>query len=388
MTTRTVTAMFNTRAEADTAAQQLSSELGVARSAVRTSAEGGAETSSYSSAPSGQDTGFLASLKNLFLPEEDRYAYEEGVRRGNVLVTATIDENQVDRACAILENAGAVDLDQQEESWRQSGWSGYSAPSAATTSAAAGALGTSPTLAGTAGVADTSGLAGVAPTSVSGSGLETGASARAFSDETARRANTGSDQVIPVVEERLVVGKREVGRGSVRVRSYVVERPVEQQVTLHEERVDIDRRPVDRALTEDDRAAAFQERTIEATARSEEAVVGKEARVVEEIAIHKEASDRTETVRDTVRKTEVEVEDGKGVATGGTATTRSGSGTLSDNAATRATDRTLNTNVSGTNPGADAPDGTPGNPPGTMASRAVDKTLGTNISGANPGRKS
>ena len=50
--------------------------------------------------------------------------------------------------------------------------------------------------------------------------------------------------------------------------------------------------------------------------------------------------------------------------------------------------RTLNTNVSGTNPGANAPDGTPGNPKGTMASRAVDKTLGTNISGANPGNKS
>ena len=52
-----------------------------------------------------------------------------------------------------------------------------------------------------------------------------------------------------------------------------------------------------------------------------------------------------------------------------------------------AVDRTLGTNMSGSNPGANAPDGTPGNPPGTMASRAVDKTLGTNISGANPNRK-
>ncbi len=55
--------------------------------------------------------------------------------------------------------------------------------------------------------------------------------------------------------------------------------------------------------------------------------------------------------------------------------------------AAAAVDQTLNTNVSGTNPDVNAPDGTGSNPPGTMASRAVDKTLGTNISGANAERK-
>lgn len=50
-------------------------------------------------------------------------------------------------------------------------------------------------------------------------------------------------------------------------------------------------------------------------------------------------------------------------------------------------DRTLNTNICGRNPGAEAPDGTPGSPEGTMASRAVDETLGTSTSGTNPGRK-
>ena len=54
--------------------------------------------------------------------------------------------------------------------------------------------------------------------------------------------------------------------------------------------------------------AAFQERTIEARATSEEAVVSKEARVVEEIGLKKEATDRVETVRDKLRKTEVEIE--------------------------------------------------------------------------------
>jgi stress response protein YsnF len=93
----------------------------------------------------------------------------------------------------------------------------------------------------------------------------------------------------------------------VRVRSYVVETPVEEQVTLREERVAVERRPADRALG--DAEQAFQERTIEAEERAEEAVVSKEARVTEEVVVRKEAEQRTETISDTVRSTEVEVDD-------------------------------------------------------------------------------
>ena len=57
---------------------------------------------------------------------------------------------------------------------------------------------------------------------------------------------------------------------------------------------------------------AFKERTIEVEERGEEAVVSKEARVVEEVVVRKEADQRTETVSDTVRKTEVDVEDERG----------------------------------------------------------------------------
>ena len=125
--------------------------------------------------------------------------------------------------------------------------------------------------------------------------------------ELRAKSVSGGEEAIPVIEEQVRVGKREVGRGNVRVRSYVVERPVEEQVNLREERVTVERRPVDRELTSG--AAAFQERTIEATERGEEAVVDKQARVVEEVGLRKDVDTRTETVRDTVRKTEVEVED-------------------------------------------------------------------------------
>ena len=85
---------------------------------------------------------------------------------------------------------------------------------------------------------------------------------------------------------------------------------MQDQVTLRQEHVQVDRHPVDRPLGPADRAD-FQDRVVEATESAEEAVVDKQARVREEVVLRKTAEDRTETVRDTVRHTEVEVEDGR-----------------------------------------------------------------------------
>lgn len=119
------------------------------------------------------------------------------------------------------------------------------------------------------------------------------------------------ETTIPVVEEQLQVGKREVERGGVRVRSRIVERPVQEELRLREERVSVERRPVDRPATEAD-LNRVREGTFEVTERAEQAVVNKEARVVEEVAIGKEVGERTETVTDTLRKTEVDVEQTEG----------------------------------------------------------------------------
>jgi uncharacterized protein (TIGR02271 family) len=83
--------------------------------------------------------------------------------------------------------------------------------------------------------------------------------------------------VIPVVEEELRVGKRDVHQGEVKVKSHVVETPFTEQVNLQQERVSVERRPVDRPLSGNERA--FQDRTIEVEQRGEEAVVSKDARV-------------------------------------------------------------------------------------------------------------
>ena len=54
---------------------------------------------------------------------------------------------------------------------------------------------------------------------------------------------TGKEQVIPVVKEELKVGKRAEER-RYRIRAYVVETPVERDVTLRDERVIVEHRPV------------------------------------------------------------------------------------------------------------------------------------------------
>ncbi len=126
-------------------------------------------------------------------------------------------------------------------------------------------------------------------------------------------ANTTDQTSIPVVEEELVVGKREVDLGGVRVYSHIVERPVSADVSLHNESVGIQRRAVNRPAT----AADFQTgaQPIELRATGEEAVVGKTARVVEEVSVGRQGSDRTETINDTVRKTEVDIEQIPGTET-------------------------------------------------------------------------
>jgi len=244
-----------------------------------------------------QDEGFWGAIKNLFVPDEDYHAYGHAIGRGHamlmVMPTGGMDRRRI---IEVLEASGPLDFDAKLEEWRQAGYDYTGAPRAtergrAEPTVTSGGSGTGYK----AGTGTSGALGSTTPTTV---GTKTGTT----------QQMTGNQDTVKVVEERLRVGKREVAQGAVRVRSYVVERPVEEHVRLHEERIKVERRPVDRPVSDAD-ANLFQERTIEARATAEEAVVQKEARVVEEIGIRKEAQDRTETVRDTVRETKVEVDD-------------------------------------------------------------------------------
>ncbi len=122
-------------------------------------------------------------------------------------------------------------------------------------------------------------------------------------------------EAIPVVREELRVGKRPITRGAVRVYSQMTEQPVQENIPLREERVRVDRRKADRPATEADIEAANRG-VIEVTETVEEPVVEKVARVVEEVVITKDVNERTQNVRDTLRRSDVRVEDAKGTRGG------------------------------------------------------------------------
>lgn len=194
-----------------------------------------------------------SELASLGMPDKDYDHLKDGVRNGGLVVAVTTDGNNSNTIEEIFAKHSARKIDEAQKV----GDAGYAA--------AAVSLAAAP-------------LAG----------------------ETLQ-----SETAIPIVAEELVVGKRAVDQGGVRVFRRVVEIPVEQSVNLHEEHVKVERRPVDRAVTESD--LAFGDRTIELTETAEEAVISKRARVVEEVLVGKRTSEHVETIHDTVRKTEVEV---------------------------------------------------------------------------------
>lgn len=130
---------------------------------------------------------------------------------------------------------------------------------------------------------------------------------RNLTEQQRLELNQNEQHSIPVVEESLQVGKREVERGGVRVQSKIVERPVDEQINLREEHVHVERKPVNRPVAPGD-MAAFREGTIELHERAEEAVVAKQARVVEEVIVGKEVNQRTQQIHETLRHTEVSID--------------------------------------------------------------------------------
>jgi uncharacterized protein (TIGR02271 family) len=128
-------------------------------------------------------------------------------------------------------------------------------------------------------------------------------------------AGAGAEEVIPLGEEVLEVGKRTVERGTARVRRFVAETPVEREVTLRRERVVVERR---RPVGETPAGEVLTELTIEAHETEEVPVVAKRVRLRGEVVVRTERSERVETVRETLRRDEVEVQQPGGRRRNGT----------------------------------------------------------------------
>lgn len=118
-------------------------------------------------------------------------------------------------------------------------------------------------------------------------------------------ANTAA--TVPVIEENLNIDKKEVVSGGERITSTVIETPVQESILLKEEHIQIERQPTDKPASEAD-FQTFKEGEIVLTEHKEIPVVTKQARVVEEVSILKTVSESEKVVKDTVRKTEVDIE--------------------------------------------------------------------------------
>jgi uncharacterized protein (TIGR02271 family) len=117
---------------------------------------------------------------------------------------------------------------------------------------------------------------------------------------------TGQDQVnVPLSEEQLQVGKRQVEAGRARIRKVVHTEQVEQPIELQHEEIEIERVAPDAATVPE---GAFQEQEIEVPVMREEPVVAKEAQVTGQVTVNKNVQTETQTVGDQVRKEDVEID--------------------------------------------------------------------------------
>jgi uncharacterized protein (TIGR02271 family) len=128
-------------------------------------------------------------------------------------------------------------------------------------------------------------------------------------DRLATARVAGDEEIrIPVMEEELTATVRQQEAGAVRIEKDVIEEERTLEVPVTEERIRVERRVVDRAATAAD-AGAFEETVIDVPLRSETVDVQKQARVAEEVVVSKDAVQRTEQVRGTVRREEVSVDE-------------------------------------------------------------------------------
>lgn len=220
--------------------------------------------------------GFWQRLFGNTLEEDQAEVYEDAMRTGGVVLSLRADEDELPRALGILDA-------HEELTERSAALPDDYAPDDGLTAPASGTL------------------------------QENGAIDPLHTDSahrgTARTALTGDESdedVLRLAEERLEVGKRLVSEGSTRVRRYTVTDRVSENVSLHEQHAEIFRRPVNETGSPDQ--VDWSEKTVEVEETHEQPVVNKTAQIIEEVVLRKEASDRVETINDSVRRQEVDID--------------------------------------------------------------------------------
>lgn len=329
MAQETIVAVFDTAAHAQAAVRDVEA-AGIPSSDITQHAStditntGGA-TGATTMVPPREEPGFWSRLFGTETEDQrDRMVYDRTVESGGVVVTVRVSDadNRGDRIMQILEGHNPVDIEE-----RAAAYGATASDTAGRTTTATGATVPDHTIAYDATIREPGTTTGTGMTGAMAAGTTAGATATGLGttamDTTGTTAGLGTEttgtrsnegQTIQLSEEALQVGKRTIDRGTTRIRRYVVETPVEENVTLRNESVSVERRPVSGTGTGRLADDAFTEKTVEMTEMDEEAVVGKTARVTEEVVVRKDVDEHVETVRDTVRKEKLDVEKSPGTA--------------------------------------------------------------------------
>jgi uncharacterized protein (TIGR02271 family) len=220
------------------------------------------------------EAGIWRRLFGRDIEQHEATVYGRVVGSGGAVLTVRVPESDVPKALGILNAHRAVDVPQRAV---QEGLIPASAVPVSTASAPQPVVTTA-----TQPIASTARVA-------------------SFEDRTA-----STEEVLRLAEEQLDIGKRLVREGTTRIRRFVVETPIEKQITLHEEHVKVVRRAI--SEPESIRNIDWAEKTIEVNETAEEPVISKSAHFMEEVIIQKEGTDQVKTVRDKVRRQQVEVE--------------------------------------------------------------------------------
>ncbi|QHT68527.1 YsnF/AvaK domain-containing protein [Rhodocytophaga rosea] len=298
---QTVIGIFDNESEARRAVDNLV-ERGFTRNSIdiadRSSSNYTSSDSDYTSRKHDDDDSIGGFFRSLFGSSDESDKYSRVASRGCVVTVHAQSSDEAERAADILDEYGAVNVDERASQFGN--YSNTTSSSNFTDTTTTGAAYTADRFDKDTNRFDADKFRDRDVVDTDRVDIDN----RTNLD---RRDVVDSETSLPIIEEQLNVGKRVVETGGVRLRSRIIEKPVEENLRLREEHVRVERHPVNRPASEAD-LAGFREGTVEMTERSEVPVVNKEARVIEEISLNKDVEEREETVRDTVRRTDVEVE--------------------------------------------------------------------------------
>src|SRR5215831_11845229 len=266
MAYETIVAVFDTRAHADAAVKALRAG-GFANADISIFDEDRLASGQKAMAAGVKEAGLWQRLFGDDVYEHEAAVYHQTLKHGGVVVSARVMDNEVAHAIAILDLHRPVDVHDR---------------------------------------AVTTGIAPAAHVEAVEKKIDAVPLAAVQQVAVTPKLAEAHDGVLRLAEEQLEVGKRSVETGRTRVRRYVTEREASADVTLHNEHAEVLRRAISdpKYIGEID----WADGEIEVVETAEHALAKKTAHIVEEVSLKKVGTDRVETVKDKIRRQQVEIQ--------------------------------------------------------------------------------